>query len=100
MIVLPVRHWYGFSLSLLTAFMWGILPVFIKLCLELLDAVTITWYRFMVAGLVVYFVLMKKRALPNIKKMGRNKVLLLLVASILLVANYVTNVKGKYTNHL
>jgi drug/metabolite transporter (DMT)-like permease len=94
-----VRHWYGFWLSLTTAFLWGVLPVFIKLCLETMDAVTITWYRFAVAGIFVFFLLWKKRALPKLGILGKNKVIWLIIASLFLVSNYVTNVKGlEYVN--
>ncbi|MFT5312272.1 MAG: drug/metabolite transporter (DMT)-like permease [Paraglaciecola sp.] len=89
-----VRHWYGFSLSLLVAFMWGVLPVFIKLCLQSMDAVTITWYRFAVAGSFVFILLWRKRALPAMRVLIFRKKIWLLVASLLLVANFVSNVKG------
>ncbi|MGS2721247.1 DMT family transporter [Paraglaciecola aestuariivivens] len=87
-------HWYGFSLSLLTAVLWGVLPVFLSLCLEVMDAMTITLYRFWVAGLFVFIWLYQRKALPQVKILGKNKVLCLLVASILLVCNYVANVQG------
>jgi drug/metabolite transporter (DMT)-like permease len=87
-----VRHWYGFTLSLLVAFMWGVLPVFIKLCLQSMDAVTITWYRFAVAGLFVFAVLWQQRALPVMSKLVFKKRMWLLVASLFLLANYVSNV--------
>lgn len=90
----PIRHWYGFSLSLLTAFLWGILPVFLSLCLEAMDSPTITWYRFALAGLIVFFWLLQKRALPALHKLSRGMLVILLLASIALVVNYVSNVKG------
>jgi drug/metabolite transporter (DMT)-like permease len=90
----PIRHWYGFGLSLTTAILWGILPIFLKLCLESMDAVTITLYRFVVAGAFVLFVLMKKKSVPRLKSLGKNKSLLLIVATLCLVLNYVANVKG------
>lgn len=65
-----MRHWYGFSLSLLVAFLWGVLPVFIKLSLQSMDAVTITWYRFAVAGLFVFILLWRKRSLPVMRKLA------------------------------
>ncbi|MFT5676655.1 MAG: drug/metabolite transporter (DMT)-like permease [Paraglaciecola sp.] len=94
-----VRHWYGFWLSLTTAFLWGVLPVFIKLCLETMDAVTITWYRFGVAGMAVFFLLWKKRALPSLRTVSRHKIIWVIIASLFLVSNYVANVKGlEYIN--
>jgi len=90
----PIRHWYGFGLSLTTAVLWGILPIFLKICLEAMDAVTITLYRFVVAGLFVLFVLMRKKSVPRLKALGLNKSLLLVIATLCLVLNYVANVKG------
>jgi drug/metabolite transporter (DMT)-like permease len=90
----PIRHWYGFGLSLTTAFLWGILPIFLKICLEAMDAVTITLYRFLVAGVFVFVVLMCKKSVPRLKSLGLNKILLLIFATLCLVLNYVANVKG------
>jgi drug/metabolite transporter (DMT)-like permease len=93
------RHWYGFVLSLITALLWGILPVFLTLCLEKMDAVTITLYRFFVAGIFVSLLLLKNKSLPRLAALGRNKCLWLLVASLFLVVNFVANVKGlEYLN--
>ena len=93
------RHWKGFFLSLITAFLWGILPVFLTLCLEVMDAVTITLYRFFVAGIFVFLLLLKSKSLPRLPALGRNKGIWLLVASLFLVVNFVANVKGlEYLN--
>jgi drug/metabolite transporter (DMT)-like permease len=89
-----MRHWYGFSLSLLVAFLWGVLPVFIKLSLQSMDAVTISCYRFAVAGLFVFILLWRKRSLSVMRKLVLQKKLWLLVATLFLVANYVSKVKG------
>jgi len=43
----------GLVLSLITALMWGMLPIALKLLLPVMDAVTITWYRFVAAGLLL-----------------------------------------------
>ncbi|GAC32694.1 DMT family transporter [Paraglaciecola polaris] len=93
------KHWYGFSLSLLTAVMWGVLPVFIKLCLQVMDAPTITWYRFLVAGIFVFVVLAKQRALPVMRSFASYFGVLTVLATLFLVLNYVGNVKGlEYLN--
>ena len=94
-----IKHWHGFFLSLTTAVLWGILPVFLSLCLEVMNAVTITLYRFFVAGIFVFLLLMKNKSLPRMLALGRNRGLLLLAASLFLVFNYVANVKGlEYLN--
>ncbi|MDU0354859.1 DMT family transporter [Paraglaciecola aquimarina] len=95
----PNDHWYGFFLSLLTAFLWGILPVFLKLSLEMMDPVTITLYRFLVAGIFVFLMLFQSRALPQLRVFKSRKGFSLVLVSVLLVVNYVANVKGlEYIN--
>ncbi|WP_088328962.1 DMT family transporter [Lacimicrobium sp. SS2-24] len=89
-----VRHWYGFGLSLLTALLWGMLPVFLKLCLQAMDAVTITWFRFTLAALVVGLMLYKAKALPPMRSISRSNNLLLLMAAVGLIANYVLYLQG------
>ncbi len=93
------KHWYGFFLSLTTAILWGILPVFLMLSLQVMDAVTITLYRFFVAGIFVFLLLLKRKNLPQLSALARNKSIWLLLASLFLVINYVSNVKGlEYVN--
>ena len=66
-------HWYGFFLSLTTAILWGVLPVFLMLSLETMDAVTITLYRFFVAGIFVFLLLLKTQSLPRLSALGSKK---------------------------
>ena len=40
----------GFTLSLTTAALWGLLPIALKVVLEGMDAYTIVWWRFAVAA--------------------------------------------------
>lgn len=87
-------HWKGFWLSLLTASMWGILPIFLKLCLQVMDSSTITWYRFAFASVVVFVVLASSRALPRFNRLGKNGMIMIILAAFALVVNYVANVQG------
>lgn len=89
-----VRHWYGFGLSLLTAVLWGMLPVFLKLCLEVMDAITITWYRFTLAALFVGWILHRAKALPPLRAIGRSNNMLIAMAAVGLIANYVLYLQG------
>ncbi|MFA3790485.1 DMT family transporter [Aliiglaciecola sp. SL4] len=84
----------GFFLSLITAVLWGILPVFLQICLQALDSMTITWIRFLFAGLVVFVLLSSQNALPNILKQLPRAQFILLIAALALVVNYVSNVKS------
>ncbi len=42
----------GLLLTLVTALCWATLPIALKLVLEVLDPITLTWFRFLVAALV------------------------------------------------
>jgi drug/metabolite transporter (DMT)-like permease len=44
------RWVYGLFLALLTAFLWGILPIKLKQVLLVMDPITVTWFRLMVSG--------------------------------------------------
>jgi drug/metabolite transporter (DMT)-like permease len=43
----------GLSMALLTALSWATLPVALKITLEQLDPYTLTWFRFLVAALLM-----------------------------------------------
>ncbi|WP_240615468.1 DMT family transporter [Alteromonas facilis] len=88
------RPGLGFFLAFITAVLWGILPVFLKLCLMVMDSATITAYRFYSAGLVVFGMLLLRRQMPTRHSLSRNGWVLLSAATVLLVLNYVTNVQG------
>lgn len=79
----------GFVLALITALCWGVLPVVLKLTLQGMDAYTITWYRFAVAGAVLAAILAATRQLPSPRRIARHGWLLLAVALAGLVGNYV-----------
>jgi drug/metabolite transporter (DMT)-like permease len=54
-----------------------------------MSALTITWYRFVVAGVVLVFPVLRSRGLSPVAGAGRSVVRLLVVATACLVANYV-----------
>lgn len=45
----------GLGFTLLTVLMWGLLPVALKIVLEVMDPVTISWYRFSLSALIALF---------------------------------------------
>ena len=47
------RWLYGFLLALTTTLLWGVLPIMLKDVLSGMDAVTVSWYRMLSAGLVL-----------------------------------------------
>lgn len=78
----------GFFLSLVAAMLWGVLPVALKELLLGMDATTIVWYRFLVAGAVLFTWLLIKRRLPALLQAAGPIRLLLLMAALGLCANY------------
>ena len=79
----------GFCLSLITAAMWGILPIALKELLAGMDAVTIVWYRFLLAALFVLGWLYFRGQLPSpagVSKLTRG---IIIIAAAGLCANYV-----------
>jgi drug/metabolite transporter (DMT)-like permease len=78
----------GFALSLLTALMWGVLPVFFVVLLGSMDTITITWYRFFTAALVVFIFLWRSNKLPRLATFGSHTNGLLILAATALAGNF------------
>ena len=68
------RWLYGFLLALTTTLLWGVLPIMLKQVLQVMDPYTVTWYRLLSAGLVLFCWLAAKRRLPSIMALSRQKV--------------------------
>ena len=79
----------GFQLALLTASLWGLLPVALKIALDGMDAYTITWWRFAFSAVVLGLFLAWRGQLPRVRDAGRRAWMLLFVALLTLLANYV-----------
>ncbi|MBM3783333.1 MAG: DMT family transporter [Acidobacteria bacterium] len=67
----------GFTLSLLTAILWGSLPVALRPILERLDPVTITWVRYVAAAAGMAIFVARSRAIPNAASLSPRHWLLL-----------------------
>lgn len=89
-----MNRWNGFILSLITAVLWGVLPVFLQICLQVLDSSSITWIRFAFSAIFVYILLYAKSGLPNVVRQLPKALFILILAALGLVANYVANVKS------
>ena len=79
----------GLLLSIVTACMWGVLPIALKLSLERLDAYTITWWRLASAAVLLGAVLAWQRRLPRWSAFDRHATTLLAIATLGLLANFV-----------
>ena len=84
------RWQIGLPLSLTTALLWGVLPLALKRLLHSLGPFTITWLRFVSALIIVGTWLRLRGGLPGLDRLRRGTVVLLAVAVVGLVGNYVT----------
>lgn len=88
------RWLYGLLLALTTAVLWGILPIKLKEVLQVMDPITVTWYRLLGAGLVLLAWLALSKRLPRFSLLGRKGRWLLLLAIAGLTGNYVLYLVG------
>jgi len=59
-----------------------------------MDPYTITWYRFLLAGMVSFALLACKKGIPQLRGTNRESVITLLLASIGLCGNYILYLQG------
>jgi drug/metabolite transporter (DMT)-like permease len=88
------RWAYGLFLALVTALLWGILPIKLKQVLQVMDPVTVTWFRLVVAGGVLLVYLTLTRRVPKFRPLGRKGLGLVVLAVFGLVGNYVLYLVG------
>lgn len=88
------RWLYGLSLALVTAVLWGILPVKLKQVLQVMDPVTVTWFRLLVSGSLLFIWLASVGRLPSFNVLGRKGKGLVALAVCGLVGNYVLYLIG------
>jgi drug/metabolite transporter (DMT)-like permease len=84
----------GFAFAFLTMAAWGVLPLALELVLQSLDTATITWFRFLVSALLLGLFLAQRRALPDLRGLGRSGWILLAAATFGLAANYIAYLEG------
>ncbi|MBA1205318.1 DMT family transporter [Pseudomonas capeferrum] len=88
------RWVHGLFLALLTALLWGILPIKLQQVLQVMDPVTVTWYRLAVSGGLLFAWLAASRQLPRFSGLGRKGIGLVALATCGLVGNYVLYLVG------
>jgi drug/metabolite transporter (DMT)-like permease len=86
----------GLSLSLVTVFLWGILPIALKVTLQALDVYTIIWFRFFMSFVLLAIYLYKQKKLPNLSQLNSNSNSrkLLAIVIIFLASNYLGFMHG------
>ncbi|NET89955.1 MAG: DMT family transporter [Kamptonema sp. SIO1D9] len=84
----------GLGFSLVTVFLWGILPIALTVTLQELDVYTLTWFRFVVSFVLLGLILAVRGKLPQVKKLTATPLWLLAIATIFLAINYLLFVQG------
>jgi drug/metabolite transporter (DMT)-like permease len=85
----------GLLLALTTAILWGMLPIALKIVLDVLSANTITAIRFLAAAVIVGLWLAARGKLPAIKLLLQPRVAwLMLIAVVGLLSNYIMYLSG------
>ena len=85
----------GLLLALTTAILWGILPIALKMLLDIMTANTITAIRFVSAALIVGLWLAARGKLPRLALLRSRKIAwLLLIAVMGLLSNYIMYLSG------
>ena len=78
----------------ITAGAWGLLPIALKSMLQYMDPYTITWYRFLAAAVLTAAYLAATGGLPPLRRLESRGRLLLAIAAVGLVCNYVFYLLG------
>ncbi|MBK1990653.1 DMT family transporter [Sphaerospermopsis aphanizomenoides BCCUSP55] len=84
----------GLGLSLLTVFLWGILPIALKVTLQALDVYTVIWFRFLMSFVLLAIYLYVQQKLPSLEQLRTNSWQLLAIATIFLAGNYFLFMQG------
>ncbi|NOU59757.1 DMT family transporter [Marinifilum caeruleilacunae] len=87
----------GVIYAMVTAFLWGFLPIFLKVALQDIDPISIVWFRFSFAFAVLflYYLFTDRKQLNIIKRPP----LILIIAAIALGVNYIGFLQGlNYTS--
>ncbi len=88
----------GLSLALLTCLFWATLPAALKISLEVVEPMTLTWFRFFCAFVFTSVLLAVRGQMAGFRGLGRLRWQLLFIAAVGLIGNYVLFLLGlKYT---
>lgn len=84
----------GLALAITTALCWATLPVALKVSLEVVDAYTLTWFRFLVAALLLGAFLGARGRLRQFGGLSRRGWGMLAIAALGLIGNYLGYLLG------
>jgi drug/metabolite transporter (DMT)-like permease len=84
----------GLGFSLLTVLMWGLLPVALKAVLEVMDPLTISWYRFSISAMIAFLWYGHSRGAALKQLLSTRHRVLSLIAVAGLLSNYLFYIWG------
>lgn len=84
----------GLALSLIAVFLWGVLPIALKISLQAVDVYTLTWFRFLLSFVLLAIYLASRNQLPKIGNLRSPTLKLLAIAIVGLAINYLLFVQG------
>lgn len=84
----------GLALSLVTIFLWGILPIALAVTLQVLDVYTVTWFRFLIAFGLLALYLATRQQLPSWQQLRDASLGMLAIATLFLGINYLLYLQG------
>ena len=88
------RTGIGLALASTTMLAWATLPIALSAMLRDLDPLTLTWFRFLAASVVLGAVLGSRGSLPKLSKLGPMSWALLVFATLCMAANYLLFLLG------
>jgi drug/metabolite transporter (DMT)-like permease len=71
-----------------------VLPIALKIMLGVMDAVTVTWYRFLIASVLLFSILIHRKRISGFERLRGKKIGLFLLATVGLAGNYVVYLLG------
>lgn len=78
----------GGILALVATGMWSSLPLFVQQVVKSMDAVTAVWYRFAIAGVLLFLFLSMSGKLPKISALNGRSVMLVVLGTAGLALNF------------
>ncbi len=82
----------GIIYAIITAFLWGVLAIVLKVSLSDMSPVDVTWFRFFMAFVTLAFYYIWKK--PHYLRILKRPPLLLIIATLCLAANYYGFIEG------
>lgn len=85
----------GFILAMLTAILWGAVPIAMKYAMVSIDAYTVVWYRFLISAIGLTVWLAYKQQFPNFQIFKKPRcIIMLIIAGLGLMGNFVLFASG------